>query len=141
MDFRIRQAVLPLQAQSVGEAVGNEALLRVAVFSSAFEVCGFLKCHVCDGLQTQALFGVDAVLLGSKHCALSSCGLVILCGEFSIYPRSCFLLGSLLSFVRDVFCFHVGNVTAVILHVKSRSRGHGAACFVFGLFVPPARGD
>ena len=43
------------------------------------------------------------------------------------------------SFVRDVFCFHVGNVIAVILHVKSRSRAHGAVCrFVFGFFVPPA---
>ena len=62
-------------------------LLRVAGFSSAFEVCGSLKCHVCDGLQTQALFGVDAILLGSKHCVLSSYGLVKLCGKFSIYPR------------------------------------------------------
>ena len=60
----------PLQAQSVVEAVGNAALLRVAGFSSAFEVCEFLKCHVCDGLQTQALFGVDAVLLGFQALCL-----------------------------------------------------------------------
>ena len=34
MDFRIRQAALPLQAQSVVEAVAHEASSR----------CGFLKC-------------------------------------------------------------------------------------------------
>ena len=110
MDFRIWQAVLPLQAQSVIETVGNEALLRVAGFSGAFEACGFLKCQVCDGPQTQPLFGVDAILLGSKHCVLRSCGLVKMSGEFNIYPPSCFLLGSLSIFVRDVFCFPVGNV-------------------------------
>ena len=97
--------MLPLQAQSVVEAVGNEALLRVAGFSSAFEVCGFLKCHVCDRLQTQALFGVDTILLGLKQCVLSTCGLVKLCGESSYLSAVTFLFGSLLSFVRDVFFF------------------------------------
>ena len=93
VDFRIRQAVLPLQAQSVVEAVGNEALLHFAGFSSAFEVCGFLKCQVCDGLQTQALFGVDAVLLGSKHCVLSICGLVKCAVSFLFIPGHFFFWG------------------------------------------------
>ena len=108
MDFRIRQAVLPLQAQSVVEAVGNEALLRVAGSHVLLKYSGLSSATCVTDWKTQALFGVDAVLLGSKHCVLSSCALAKLCGEFSNYPRSCFLLGSLLSFVRDVFCFNVG---------------------------------
>ena len=93
---------------------------------------------LCDGLQTQALFGVDAVLLDSKHCVLSSCGLVKLCGEFSTYSQSCFLLGSLLTFVRGIFGFYVANVIDLAREVTLESTW--AVCFVFGLFVPPARG-
>ena len=97
--------MLPLQAQSVVETVhvGNEALLRIAGFSSAFEVRGFLKCHVCDGLQTQALFGVDAVQLGSKQCVLSSCGLVKFCGEFSYLSTVMFSFGVVVEFCAGCF--------------------------------------
>ena len=95
---------------------------------------------MCGGLQTQALLGVDAVLLGSKHCFLSSCGLVKLCGEFSYFSAVMFSFGVAAEFCAGCFLLYVGNVITVILHVKSRSRAHGAVCFVFGLFVPPARG-